>query len=258
MTTIITDFSNVYSDFARFAGQEVIDCSMIEGTNCILDQEAEERLLEIIGPLRPDGGETSFPELHWLDSGDYHYLSKLWMDGIGEPFTLVLLDHHPDMQESQFGNMLSCGSWVRAAKLSNPHLEKVVMFGVADELAAEAKEPYVTCICESKIKGMSPYNLEDFISTMNIGCNIYISIDKDVMSKKYAATNWDQGTMSLLQLEAMVNKILDGRRLLGVDICGEISESKGGSVDESLLNFRTNLELQTFFEKRMIERSIDY
>lgn len=258
MITIITDFSNVYSDFARFVGCDAIDCSMIEGTNCILDQEAEERLLGIIKPLRPGGGETYFPQLHWLDSGDYHYLSKLWMDGIGMPFTLVLLDHHPDMQEPQFGNMLSCGSWVRAAKLSNPNLEKVVMFGVADELATEADEPYVTCIRESEINGLSPYDLEDYISTIDIGRNIYLSIDKDVMSKKFAATNWDQGTMSLLQLEAIVNKILDGRRLLGVDICGELSESKGGSAEESLLNVRTNLELQTFFEKRLIDSSFDY
>jgi hypothetical protein len=255
VTTIITDFSNVYSDFARFVGNEVIDCSMIEGTNCILDQEAEKRLLDIIRPLRTDGGETSFPQLHWLDSGDYHYLSKLWMDGIGKPFTLVLLDHHPDMQEPQFGNMLSCGSWVRAAKLSNPNMEKVVMFGVADELLTEADETYATCVCESKIKGLSPYNLEELISTIDIGRNIYLSVDKDVMSNKYAATNWDQGTMSLLQLEAIVNKILERRRLLGVDICGELSESKGGSAEESLLNVRTNLELQSFFEKRLNARS---
>jgi arginase family enzyme len=159
---------------------------------------------------------------------------------------------------SQFGNMLSCGSWVRAAKLSNPNLEKVVMFGVADELATEADEPYVTCIRESEINGLSPYDLEDYISTIDVGRNIYLSIDKDVMSKKFAATNWDQGTMSLLQLEAIVNKILDGRRLLGVDICGELSESKGGSAEESLLNVRTNLELQTFFEKRLIDSSFDY
>lgn len=249
--TIITDFSNVYYDFAQLIGNEVIDCSSIDGTNCFLDSDAQVRLQEILMPLRSDGGVSSAPSLHWLDSGDYHYMSKLWMEGIEVPFTLVLMDHHPDMQLPQFGDMLSCGSWVRATRMSNPNLQRVVMFGVADELKEEASESYVTFVSESRLKGMSPFDIEKLISTIDFDDSIYISIDKDVMSEKFAKTNWDQGSMTLLQVEAVAEAVSEDRRILGVDFCGERAESKGGVEADFMLNLRTNLELQSFFEKRL-------
>lgn len=32
--------------------------------------------------------------IHFLDSGNYHYVTKLWLDQVKEPFDLLVLDHH--------------------------------------------------------------------------------------------------------------------------------------------------------------------
>ena len=52
--------------------------------------------------------------IHFIDSGDYHYISKIMTDFIKEPFTLVLIDHHTDMQDASLGgDILSCGNWAK-------------------------------------------------------------------------------------------------------------------------------------------------
>ena len=50
--------------------------------------------------------------VHFIDSGNYHYLTKFWTDKLETPFSLIVFDHHPDMQPPLFDNILSCGSWV--------------------------------------------------------------------------------------------------------------------------------------------------
>ena len=39
----------------------------------------------------------------------------LWMEKITEPFSLVLFDRHPDTQRPSFGDITSCGGWVRSS-----------------------------------------------------------------------------------------------------------------------------------------------
>jgi arginase family enzyme len=55
------------------------------------------------------------------------------------------------------------------------------------------------------------------------GANVYISIDKDVLSTEYALTDWDQGKLSLAELAALVQKIAASCNLVGADICGEMA-----------------------------------
>jgi hypothetical protein len=55
------------------------------------------------------------------------------------------------------------------------------------------------------------------------GTNVYISIDKDVLSTDYALTDWDQGKLSLAELAAVVQKIAASCNLVGADICGEMA-----------------------------------
>ena len=106
----VFNFTHVYEaySFMQSKAFKWVDCTELEGTDCYCDTEAEKQLKEMMNDLPLHG-------IHWLDSGDYHYLSKLWTDKIEEPFTLVVLDHHPDMQRPMFGELLSCGSWVRVA-----------------------------------------------------------------------------------------------------------------------------------------------
>ena len=83
-----------------------VDCKNIEGTNCYCDDVAKEELRRRIAAYSYEG-------IHFLDSGNYHYLSLLWLEKIDRPFALVLFDHHPDLQAPSWGKITSCGGWVR-------------------------------------------------------------------------------------------------------------------------------------------------
>jgi arginase family enzyme len=54
---------------------------------------------------------------------------------------------------------------------------------------------------------------------------VYISIDKDVLDTGLPVTNWDNGTLSLAELKKLLSVILKNKRVIGVDICGELTYS---------------------------------
>ena len=60
-------------------------------------------------------------------------------------------------------------------------------------------------------------------SSGHINGPVYISIDKDVLNPASAATNWDQGSLSLWELEKLLAVILQKEQVVGIDICGECS-----------------------------------
>ena len=52
-------------------------------------------------------------------------MTRLWLEKIGEPFQLLVLDNHTDMQLPAFGGILSCGGWIAHALETQPYLKKV-------------------------------------------------------------------------------------------------------------------------------------
>ena len=67
---------------------------------------------------------------------------------------------------------------------------------------------------------------------------VYISIDKDVLRTDDAVTNWRNGDMTLMQLQAVLRIFYAHERVMGVDITGECSnmldyatEVKDASID---------------------------
>ena len=117
---ILMNFTHVYEEenFIKNRRFRWIDCTDLNGVDCYCDVDARRRLEEKIALFSPEG-------IHFIDSGNDHYLSKLWTDKIREPFSLVVFDHHPDMQPTLFEDMLSCGSWVKDVLETNPFLHKV-------------------------------------------------------------------------------------------------------------------------------------
>ena len=212
--SIVFNFTHVYETYGFMRGEAFrwVDCTALEGTDCYCDTEAERLLKERMASL-------PLHALHWLDSGDYHYLSKLWTDSINVPFSLVVLDHHPDMQRPMFGELLSCGSWVREALEQNPYLKKVVLVGVDDKVHSEAQgfEDKVVFIGETEAQRLSA---REMVKRMQLEGPLYLSIDKDVMSVNECSTNWDQGSMKWPQLTALLEQLANSQ-ILGVDICGE-------------------------------------
>ena len=93
----------------------IVDCRDLQETCCYCSGPS-------LDSLRGRLADIPFSGLHWIDTGDYHYLTALFMEKIHEPFELVLLDHHPDDQPMAFEEpgMLSCGSWVLWARQNLP------------------------------------------------------------------------------------------------------------------------------------------
>lgn len=210
----VLNFTGVYEreSFYKDGDCEWIDCSDLSGVNGFCDETSREEIDARISGL--EGW------IHFIDGGNFHYLSYLLMKHIREPFTLVVFDHHTDMKPSMFAGLLSCGCWIKEALDALPFLKNVVLIGVADSLADTAEPDYagrVRIISESMAEAGDTWLgiLEAEASEA-----VYLSIDKDAFGREEVVTDWDQGTMTLEQLERAY-RILDSRRILGVDICGE-------------------------------------
>ena len=132
----VLNFSGVYErqSFYKDRDCEWIDCSDLSGVNGFCDETSREEIDARISGL--EGW------IHFIDGGNFHYLSYLLMKHIREPFTLVVFDHHTDMKPSMFAGLLSCGCWIKEALDALPFLKNVVLIGVADSLADTAEPDY--------------------------------------------------------------------------------------------------------------------
>ena len=226
---LVTSFSAVAETegFLRWLQErgvalEYRDWRALEGTHCYCDDAARERILA--------GLPESLPRLRWVDSGDYHYMSHLLALREKEPFHLVLLDHHPDDQEPAFGGVLSCGSWVKALQEENPWVRSVLSIGPEG--------------CPADIPARW---LEE-----RRGERVYISLDKDILGKAWARTDWSQGTHTLEQLKAILGKLLDGPvQVVAVDVCGGLSEEKGATPEDQRINRETDIDLYNFLSAHL-------
>ncbi len=216
------DFSGVYEG----AVEQYLDCRDISGTNCYCDDVAKEELRKRLAPYDAHS-------IHFFDSGNYHYMSLLWLEKLAEDFALVLFDNHPDMKPPSFGDITSCGGWVKEAIETLPHLKRVYMVGVDEGLLSEL-EPLPEVIH----RGLP----------QDENLPIYISLDKDVMDIENTRTDWSQGSMTLVELEDHLRGLLADYRVLGVDICGE---KKDNPTEEDLrINRSTNAALIEILKKK--------
>ncbi len=247
---LIFDFSGIYEnegyDFFEkdprsiFKGSTkrdiLISFKDISGTNCICDDYAKENIkkrikdaiesIEDVKRCTDNGGcgvESSFrslPGIRFLDSGNYHYMSRILMDLImkDREFDLVLFDHHPDMKWTSYGEILSCGSWILNALNDCENLRNVYAIGVDHELSQEIMNEHL----ELKDRVFFYDHIEE-LSFDEMDKGIYISIDKDVLSSDEIETNWDQGEMTVGELKESLELLRDrfGGDILAVDVCGE-------------------------------------
>jgi hypothetical protein len=213
---IITSFSHVYESYNFLSDWNVhwIDCSSLIGVDGMCDENGRESIQNLLL-------DYSFYGIHLLDNGNYHYLSFLWCSKIPFDFSLVLFDHHADMQEPMFEGLLSCGSWVKSLLDSNPHLRHVYMFGVDSNNAVSLEVYNQRITCEADLARP----LGDF--------PLYLSIDLDVLSEDYIRTNWDQGKYSISQLVENLELLWKSNDILGVDLCGEDTNIFGNQLNQT-------------------------
>ena len=178
------------------------DYSAFEGTNCYCSADSADRIRRAIAGL-------PLHAFHEIGTGDYHYQTLFWLERIGEPFSLILFDHHPDDQAGAFGaELLSCGSWVAEAR----------------------RLPFLRA--DRWIRDAADFPALDSLPALPV----YISIDLDVLSNEFARTDWDQGDMTLEELTAAIGRLTAAYRVLGVDLCGGHTPEKGASPADLALN----------------------
>ena len=289
MMITVQDFTGVYAEQAFMqelrataeTSKDVrwLDCTKIVGTDCYCDNDAIKEINELIDNAecniknecnsiiknRDNSTSDIAPQLgiHFFDNGNYHYMSKLWTDRVQEPFTLIVFDHHPDMQPPRFGGILSCGGWVKEVLDNNKFIQNAIIIGVKDELVETVREELsqsgeanilekVTFIKESELSTLPSIICSDSVNVLSP--NLYISIDKDALSPTYAATNWDQGSLTIDALKECIASLTTGRKILGVDICGERAHDFEGNEHHTIqeadvLNNSLNRELVEFLQK---------
>ena len=268
MFITVQDFTGVYAEqpfmqelrekSAKSADIHWLDCTKIVGTDCYCDDDAVKAINEMIDSAGTTTG------IHFFDNGNYHYMSKLWTDRVQEPFSLIVFDHHPDMQPPRFGGILSCGGWVLEVLENNEFIQNVVIIGVKDELVETVREEFsqagdteilnkVIFVKESELGKDIP--LSSFVNQRSgLSSNIYLSIDKDALAPDFAATNWDQGSLTLDALKNYITSFTANRKILGIDICGERAHDFEGDENHTVqkadsLNNSLNRELVDFLQK---------
>lgn len=271
---MILDFTHVYrdediKDIDRF---RYIDCSDIQETDMYCSKNAYEKIWGRIEPYGIQG-------IHYIDSGNYHYISKIITDHIDEPFGLVMYDHHTDMQIPMVPEMMSCGDWAGQALSQNKNLRQLVIVGPPESDIEQTLESYSGSqsgrLLTFSAEDLHGDLLENKLKLIRTDLPLYISIDKDVLGTEYTETNWSQGDMSIDGLERLLSVFLGGQgeeknsdacrndernagdirhsRILGIDICGEIQTDI--SVPEYLeaeeKNEKVNIELFRFISEHV-------
>lgn len=188
-----------------------IDFTQLRGTHLYCSPEAFTHIRDKLSTV-PDHGLT------FWGSGNYHYATLALLKNIRRPFSLVLFDHHTDLQEGRIGSLLSCGSWVRHALSQLANLQKVVIIGPDSN---EALMGHITersrIVIFPEERFPTPEQLLNALTTDHI----YVSIDKDILSENDAKTNWNQGTVSIDSLIPLLGVLIEEKCVEGLDVCGE-------------------------------------
>lgn len=188
-----------------------IDFTELRGTSLYCSPEAFQSISEKLSAL-PDKGLT------FIGSGNYHYVALALMREIHKPFTLILFDHHTDLNEGQIGSLLSCGSWVHHAITGVPNLEKVIIIGpnpLAGRSVPESVRRQTVILPDDR-----PLSEQQVLSLIPTD-TIQISIDKDVFASRYAKTNWNQGKLTFDVFQQLVQALFVSKGVESTDVCGE-------------------------------------
>ena len=245
--TVITNFSGIYKNqnfYKNYAEEEIswTELSDLSGCNCYCDAEASDRIRKEIQAFTGKG-------LHFIDSGNYHYMTRLWLEKLQIPFRLLVFDNHTDMQPPAFGGLLSCGGWIAASLEELPLLHEVILVGPDEEAYVQVEPELQQKVCflsREKLSMMTAEEKEDFFKNLDADLPLYISVDKDVLCKEDASTTWSQGDMHLSELMSFLELVLERQNILGMDVCGECDMD---SCSEDFLNDHANEAILRLWEK---------
>ena len=254
---ILMDMSGIYLQDDYFGSDpdrnlfEVLSLRHLKGTDGYCSEEAAAVLKKTIAGLaikkersKAEDSAENISRIHFLDNGNFHYLSLFFLELVKEPFQLLVFDHHTDMQPSGLLPLLSCGSWVLHTLEENDFLKRVVLIGPPREDYLRIPEG-----CRKKILWIpEDADPDKMIYSISAGFSnqekvfgtlpVYLSIDKDILCVADCPSNWDQGNMKTERLEEWLEIIGSQCRIAGCDICG--APAYGESCDR---NRETDLQI---------------
>lgn len=88
------NFSGIYKEQQFWQTGEIqrnifwVEVQELPGSNCYCDGDAMETLRQKLEEFDADG-------IHFIDSGNYHYMSRIWLEKLNTPFRLVVLTTIP-------------------------------------------------------------------------------------------------------------------------------------------------------------------
>ncbi|MEE0248295.1 arginase family protein [Peptacetobacter hiranonis] len=246
---LVVNFSNTYSkEIAESLGDtDWIDCSDISGTNMYCTDNAADEIKRRLEEYSPKG-------VHFIDSGNYHYMTEFFVEKLEGKFSLVLFDYHNDMQVPMIHSFTSCGDWAREVLENNDNLEQLILIGPSqkniDDIDGISKEKFDKLVCIS-LRDLEEKVAEEKLELIKNDVPLYVSIDKDVLSKHYAKTNWSQGKMSVELLKKILKRFLVDHDIIGADICGERNpyEPMPKFFEDRGINKKTNKSLYDFLTR---------
>lgn len=198
---------------------------------------------EVARFVREEG--TEFAPFVIYGSGDFHYLTALWLRRLPRLTTVISFDNHPDwdIRPPKWG----CGSWVNRA-LELAHIEKVSVWGCGN----------FECWWPARITGnnraeregrlevhpwaddRSPQeqhrrgailrdNWREKFATFSdrLGkAEVYVTIDLDCLCAEEAMTNWEAGRFTVDDIVWALGLLRAKTRVVAGDICGAWSQPR--------------------------------
>jgi hypothetical protein len=175
-------------------------------------------------------------------SGDFHYLTALWLRRVTQPFILVSFDNHPDWAITP--PRWACGGWINRA-LELPLVQRIAVWGCgnfeywwphnifanrsaqrvgklevhpwADDRPLEDQERP-----NSILRDNWQARFKKFAAGLE-GANLYVTIDMDCLRPDQAVTNWENGRFTVSDLEWALSKLRKQNQIIAGDICGAYS-----------------------------------
>jgi arginase family enzyme len=174
---------------------------------------------------------------------------------LGKPLHVVVFDNHPDNMRYPFG--IHCGSWV--AHVSRlPFVSCVHVLGItsSDVEGLHVWENHLRPLRSGRVRywcigrnlramrrlgiqhSQSFETAGDLLDRFSVESRtwkdrVYLSIDKDVLAPSVVQTNWDQGVMTLEDLEHGIDAVIN--LVVASDVTGEVSSYQFASLWKRIL-----------------------